>query len=173
MAAFAKAMFATQASGAAMKILGGWQAGRSQRWGLRQRAKSLEFDAVETERQGEYEASQMDLEARRLRARQLVQFAKSGVMPEGTPKLVMAESKAQASADTGRRRRQTNLEASQLRLQAIYMRRMAASNKIQSIFGMLGGAAQSAQGLYGSAKKAGWLHTKDPQINPMRVYRVH
>ena len=72
MAAFATAMVASQIGGAVMKGIGSWHETKTQVEGFKTRAESIGRDADSLERATRYQFSQDILEARRLRARQLV-----------------------------------------------------------------------------------------------------
>ena len=154
MAAFATAMVASQIGGAVMKGIGSWHETKTQVEGFKTRAESIGRDADSLERATRYQFSQDILEARRLRARQLVQYAKSGVMMEGTPSVVMAETKAEAERDAAFALDTGVRQAQGMRIEAAYNKWMAASAKMGGIFQVLSGAASSAGNIYSSGKEA-------------------
>lgn len=155
MALPATALVGAQIGGAIMKGLGGWHETKTQVRGFKSRAEATEMDADAVERAGRYDFSQQIIEARRLRARQLVQYAKSGVLTEGTPNLVMAQTKAEAERDAAFALDTTTRRAQGMRIEAAYSRWMAASAKMGGIFGILSGAASSYGSIYSSGKDAG------------------
>lgn len=150
-------------AGAAIKAAGTYNASEMKVRAYEQRANVLEWDADAVKKRGEYEASQITLEGRRLRARQLVQYAKSGVLMEGTPNLVRAETKMEVDRDAAFTADTAARQAGTMRVQAAYERWMAASAKIGGIFSVLGGVASSAYNISSSIQNAGswsnWWHT--------------
>jgi len=161
MAALAAALIGAQIGGAIMKGLGGWHETKTQVQGYKSWAKTAEQDAEAVERAGRYDFSQSIIEARRLRARQLVQYAKSGVLTEGTPNLVMAQTKAEAERDAAFALDTATRRAQGMRIEAAYSRWMAASAKMGGIFGVLAGAGESAGDIYSGGEKAGlWGRTE-------------
>ncbi len=154
---------AAQVGGAILKGFGTWNETQMQVRGYEQRAQILDWDAEAVKKRGDYEASQITLEGRRLRARQLVQYAKSGVLMEGTPNLVRAETKMEVDRDAAFTADTAARQAGTMRVQAAYERWMAASAKIGGIFSVLGGVASSAYNISSSIKNAGswsnWWHT--------------
>ena len=132
-------MAAMQAAGGFLEGIGGWQEKRTQWKGFEQQAKISDMDAVEVQKASEYEASQITLEGRQLRARQLVQQAKSGILTSGpTARLVRHETTSQSQRDAAFALDAGAKTASRLRMQAIYQRQMAAATKMQAIWGALG-----------------------------------
>jgi len=117
-------------AGNTMDLLGGLQNAKYTRETYRQRSRVLEMEAAAVTRASDYESSQIQAEGRRLHARQIVQYAKSGVLPDGTPKLVMAKSKADVERDAAFAIERGDTEAARLRSQARYERKMAkAANR--------------------------------------------
>ena len=147
-------MIVAQIVGAVMKGTGSWRESRTQIEGFKTRAESIGRDADSLERATRYQFSKDILEARRLRARQLVQYAKSGVMMEGTPSVVMAETKAEAERDAAFALDTGVRQAQGMRIEAAYNKWMAASAKMGGIFQVLSGAASSAGNIYSSGKEA-------------------
>ena len=148
-------MIVAQIVGAVMKGTGSWRESRTQIEGFKTRAESIGRDADSLERATRYQFSQDILEARRLRARQLVQYAKSGVMMEGTPATVMTETKAEAERDAAFALDVGTRHAQGMRIEAAYNKWMAASAKMGGIFNVLGGGASSAGSIYSGAKQGG------------------
>lgn len=148
-------MIVAQIVGAVMKGTGSWHETKTQVEGFKTRAESIGRDADSLERATRYQFSQDILEARRLRARQLVQYAKSGVMMEGTPSVVMAETKAEAERDAAFALDTGVRQAQGMRIEAAYNKWMAASAKMGGIFNILGGGAESAGNIYSGAKQGG------------------
>jgi hypothetical protein len=124
--------------------IGMYKSAQTQIEGFEDRAQLGDIAAGEAQRAGEYEASQIALEGRRLRARQLVQYAKSGVMPDGTPNLVMAQTKSEVERDAAFAVDQGARQASNLRLEAIGNRRMAAAKKLEAFWNILGDVGNTA-----------------------------
>lgn len=151
------ALAGMQVLGGITKGIGQWSEMKTQNWAYSQRAKMADFQAVEVERATKMQAADLEIESRRLRARQVVQMAKSGFMPGSqTDKLVMAESKARADRDIGLVLDEGAKQASQLRLQAIGERYMAASNKAQTILGIISGGMQTGASVYKTGSSYGW-----------------
>lgn len=72
------------------------QQGKSQRMMAEFEAERLAAEAKTTEEASEYEERQSRVEGRQLKARQLLQFAKGGVVPgAGSPLLVQEETSAE------------------------------------------------------------------------------
>jgi hypothetical protein len=131
------------AAGTVFGLIGTYKAAQTQIEGFYNRAELSDIAAGEAQQAGVYAASQIALEGRRLRARQLVQYAKSGVMPDGTPNLVMAETKSEVERDAAFAMDQGARQASNMRLEAISNRRMAAAAKMQAFWQMTGDITES------------------------------
>lgn len=145
---------AMQLGGGILKGIGTWNATKMEVRGFESRADALRLDADSVERAGKYNASQQYLEARRLRARQLVQYAKSGVTMEGTPSVVHAQTKSEADRDIGYALDTTARQAGAMRVEAAYNQWMAASTKIGGIFNVLSGGMASGSKAYSTWKQA-------------------
>jgi hypothetical protein len=147
---------AMQAAGTVLGAFGSFSQGKAQKEAYEQRAKVAELDAAAALRATEYEASQMNAEARRLRSRQIVQFAKSGMLMDGTPKLAVADSKGRAEEDAALMKEKGRTEARRLTMQAVYERQMGKSAYQQGLWGMASSFAAGGASIFKTIQDSNW-----------------
>lgn len=153
--ALAIAAITTSVVGTGVSAYNQYQAGKAQNRIAQQNANNEEIEAAAAERDARIFANNQRAQGEKLLARQRALYAKSGVVMEGTPLLVQADTAAELEKEALEIERQGELTGYRRRAQARLDRMQGASAKRAGRYGAIGTILSGAGSAAGMGFKFG------------------